>query len=83
VFSTPTFLEWAKKNVILVSIDSPRKTQLPAKLKKQNEALKAQFKIQGFPTILFLDAKEKKLGQSGYRPGGPDKWIEDAAKQIK
>jgi protein disulfide-isomerase len=83
VFSTDEFKKWAKKNVVLVSIDSPRKTQLPAELKKQNDALKQKFQIRGFPTILFLDANEKKLGQSGYRPGGPEPWIEDAKKQIK
>lgn len=83
MFSTPTFLDWAKKNVILVSIDSPRKTQLPPELKKQNEALKTKFQIRGFPTVLFLDANEKQVGKSGYKPGGPDAWIADAAKQIK
>ena len=83
MFSTPTFLTWAKKNVILVSIDSPRKTQLPVELKKQNDMLKQKFQIRGFPTVLFLDANEKQVGKSGYKPGGPEKWIEDAAKQIK
>ena len=83
MFSTPTFLDWAKKNVILVSIDSPRKTQLAPELKKQNDALKRQFKITGFPTVLFLDAKEKKLGKYGYNPGGPDKWIKVAESRMK
>ena len=77
------FLEWAKKNVILVGIDTPRKTQLPAELKKQNEELKKKFGIRGFPTVLFLDANEKQLGKSGYKPGGPEKWIKDAERQIK
>jgi len=83
VFSTDQFKKWASKNVVLVSIDSPRKTQLPDELKKQNDKLKQQFQIRGFPTILFLDASEKQLGKSGYRPGGPDPWIADAEKQIK
>jgi protein disulfide-isomerase len=83
VFSTDTFKAWAKKNVILVEVDSPRRTQLPDDLKKQNEELKRKFSIRGFPTILFLDGNEKVIGKSGYRPGGPKKWIEDAAKQIK
>ena len=83
MFSTPQFLDWAKKNVILVSIDSPRKTQLPSELKKQNDMLKSKFSIRGYPTVLFLDAAEKQVGKSGYKPGGPEKWIEDAARQIK
>ncbi len=76
-------MEWAKKHVILVSIDSPRRKELPAPLKKQNDKLKQKFQISGFPTVLFLDYSEKILGRSGYKPGGPEKWIEDAAKQIK
>jgi len=70
VFSTPQFLEWAKKNVILVEIDSPRKKQLEPQLKAQNEELKRKFQIRGFPTVLFLDANEKQIGRSGYKPGG-------------
>jgi hypothetical protein len=81
VFSTKVFLDWAKKNVILVEIDSPRKTQLPSDLKKQNEELKSKFGIRGFPTILFLDASEKKIGQHGYQAGGPEKWVKEAEKQ--
>jgi len=83
VFSTDKFKAWAKKNVVLVEIDFPRKTKLPDGLQKQNEALKSKFGIRGFPTILFLDGNEKVIGKSGYRPGGPDPWIEDAARQIK
>jgi protein disulfide-isomerase len=83
VFSTDKFKAWAKKNVILVEVDFPRKTQLPDALKQQNEALKSKFSIRGFPTILFLDANEKVIEKSGYFPGGPDHWIEDATKKIK
>ena len=45
-----------KKNVILVSIDSPRKTQLSVDLKKQNDMLKQKFQIRGFPIRLPLAA---------------------------
>ena len=83
MFSTPVFEKWAKKNVILVSIDSPRKTELPPELKSQNEALKSKYQIRGFPTILFIDGNEKKIGQYGYKPGGPEKWIEEAEKKMK
>lgn len=83
MFSTREFKAWAKENVVLVEIDFPRKTKLPDELRKQNDALKSKFGIRGFPTILFVDADEKVIGRSGYRPGGPDPWLEDAARQIK
>lgn len=83
MFSTAKFKKWAKKNVILVEVDFPRHKELPADLKRQNNELKNRFRIDGFPTVLFLDGKEKVVGRSGYRPGGVDPWLEDADKQIK
>ena len=83
MFSTEQFKAWAKKNVILVEVDFPRKTKLPEALAKQNETLKNKFSISGYPTILFLDASEKRLGQYGYQPGGPEKWIKEAEKRFK
>lgn len=83
MFSTDSFKKWAKKHVVLVSIDSPRKTQLPEELGEQNEELKRRFKIRRLPTVLFLDANEKLLGRSGYRPGGPEPWIANAKRFLK
>jgi len=81
VFSKPEFLEWAKENAVLLELDYPRKTKLPAELKEQNEKLKKQFKISGYPTIVFLDGNGKELGRGGYVAGGPAKWIEQAEKE--
>ena len=82
VFSKPEFKEWAEKNVVLLEIDFPKKKKQSDALKKQNEELSAQFGIQGYPTIVFLDAKGKKLGQAGYEKGGPAAWIAIAEKEI-
>ena len=83
MFSTEKFKAWAKKNVILVEVDFPRRKELSPDLKRQNDALKNRFQVRGYPTILFLDSKEKVIGRSGYRPGGVDPWLEDADRQIK
>ena len=85
MFSTEAFKKWAKKNVILVEVDSPKKTALPDDLQKQNDALARKFQVGGRPTVLFLDADEKVIGKKvGYKPGsGPDAWIEDASNKIK
>jgi protein disulfide-isomerase len=82
VFSKPEFKEWADKNVVLLEVDFPRKKKQSAELKKQNQDLSEQFGIQGYPTIMFLDAKGKKLGTLGYEKGGPEVWIALAEKQI-
>ncbi|MBX3462742.1 MAG: thioredoxin family protein [Planctomycetes bacterium] len=82
VFSKPEFQEWAKEHVVLLELDFPRNKPLSAELKAQNEKLRDEFGIEGYPTILFLDAKGKKVGQTGYVAGGPEKWIEAAEKEL-
>jgi len=74
VFTQPAFKNFADKNDILVTVDFPRQKQLPDDLKQQNDTLGQQFKIDGYPTLIVLDANGKELGrQVGYDPGsGPD-----------
>jgi len=74
VFTQSSFKDFADKNYILVTVDFPRQSPLTDDLKKQNDALGQQFKIDGYPTLIVLDADGKELGrQVGYEPGsGPD-----------
>jgi len=66
VFSKPEFAKWSTR-FVLVELDYPHKKQLSAEIKKQNSELKTKYKIQGFPTIIILDADEKKLAEAvGY-----------------
>ncbi len=83
VFATDEFKKWATENVVLLEIDFPRRKPQNEELKKQNQELQRKFGIRGYPTIIFIDAEEKVLGKSGYLPGGPKNWIEDAGKKIK
>ncbi|RYD61526.1 MAG: thioredoxin family protein, partial [Verrucomicrobiaceae bacterium] len=59
VFSSKEFQEYAAANVILMEADFPKKKELPADLKKQNEALKKQYLAGGYPTVWLLDAEGK------------------------
>jgi len=80
VFSTPEFAAYAAKNLVLVEVDFPRKKTLPAEQKKANDALAAQYKIEGFPTIIVLGPDGKKVGELGYQPGGPKAFIAELEK---
>lgn len=82
VFDTPEFQEWAGKNVVLLEVDFPQQKEQPAALKAQNEKLQEKYGIQGYPTILFLDADGKKVGQLGYRAGGAKAWTAEAQKVV-
>ncbi len=82
VFAKSDFKKWADKKVILVEIDFPNQKKQSELIKQQNNDLQKKYKIQGFPTILLLDAEGKVLGQSGYMKGGPSVWTKDADKQL-
>ena len=76
VLNTPEFQDYAAKNVVLVELDYPNKTVQSDDLKKANAALRDQYKIEGFPTLVALDKDGKEIGrQVGYAEGGPKAFI--------
>lgn len=83
VFDTKEFKEWAVKNVVLLEVDFPQQKAQDAALKAKNQELQKKYDIQGYPTILILDATGKKLGGLGYQKGGPKLWIAEFTKQYK
>jgi protein disulfide-isomerase len=70
VFTQQSFKDFANANYVMVTVDFPQQKQLPDDLKQQNDALNKQFGIEGFPTLIVLDADGKELGREvGYNPG--------------
>ena len=89
VFSKPEFNSWAKKNVILVELDFPRRTKLPAKVEKQNRELAQLFGVRGYPTVWFVTAQQEdgkinfnKLGSQGAAPLDAKGWIAGATQIL-
>jgi protein disulfide-isomerase len=76
IFKTPEFAAYAKKNLVLVELDFPRKKELPADQAKANKALAAKFEVKGYPTVVVLDGAGTKVGDLGYMKGGPKPFIE-------
>jgi len=83
VFSQPEFAEYAKKNVVAVEVDFPRKKTLSAAQTTANGALAKKYAIQGYPTIIVLDGDGKKVGELGYMKGGPKAFIAELDKLKK
>ena len=83
VFSKPAFAEYARKNLVAVEVDFPRKKQLDPAQKKANDALARKYKIEGYPTIIVLDGDGKQLGTLGYMEGGPTAFIAELEKLKK
>lgn len=78
VFAKPDFIEWAKKNVVLLELDFPRNKPQPAELVQQNQSLQQQFQVRGYPTVwMFFASKAaggnpvslNALGSLGYPSG--------------
>jgi protein disulfide-isomerase len=76
VFSKKDFKNYAKENLILVTVDFPQGERQSKKLKEQNEALSKEYGANGYPTILLVDAEGKKLAETGYKEGGAAKYVE-------
>ncbi len=75
VFDQPKFAAYAKANLIMVEVDFPRRKELSASQQEANNKLARKYDIEGYPTIIVLDAKGQQIGKSGYVRGGPQAFI--------
>lgn len=84
VFAHDEFLSAIKKDFVLVSLDFPNAEEVKAKVPnpKRNAELQEKYGVQGFPTVLLMNADGVVYAQTGYQKGGPAKYIEHV-KEIK
>lgn len=75
VFNTEAFRSEAPKHFVLVQLDFPQGKELPEALAAQNAKLADQYSVQGYPTILLLDADGALVARTGYRPGGEEAYL--------
>jgi thioredoxin-related protein len=82
IFSTDEFKTYAKDNLVLFIADFPRKSDVPKEIAKQNQALADKYKVEGFPTVVVMDADGKELGRLGYQEGGGKVFVESVKKLL-
>ena len=70
VFSQPEFQTWAAEHVIKFVADYPRHSTQSGEEKQLNEELLEKYGVDGFPTVLLLDAEGGVIARTGYQPGG-------------
>ncbi len=75
--------EVAAKDFVFVELDFPRGKQQDPAAKAKNEALAKQFNIQGFPTVLLLNAEGQAFAQTGYEEGGAANYLKSLAKFLQ
>ncbi|MBL1231815.1 MAG: thioredoxin family protein [Vicingaceae bacterium] len=91
VFIKSEFQSWARKNVILLELDFPRKKQVPDAIREQNYGMQKAFAVTGYPTIWVFNLTKSDSGQfnidaigkTGYVAGGPAKFQEGVDTMIK
>jgi thioredoxin-related protein len=84
VLSSPEFVQYAKKNLVLVDVDFPRHKTQSEELKKANEQLSEQYKVEGFPTVVVLSSEGKELTKKvGYDGESPKDFIAELEKLKK
>ncbi|MEI7909724.1 MAG: thioredoxin family protein [Verrucomicrobiota bacterium] len=76
VFQQDAFKAGVKDKLVLVEVDFPKdKSKLSDATQAQNDKLKDEFKIKGYPTLFLCDASAKPYAQIGYEPDGPEKYV--------
>jgi len=76
VLTSAEFVEYARKNLILVEVDFPKNKAQSPELKKANAELAKKFDISGYPTVIVLDGSGKELSkQVGYDGEKTDDFI--------
>jgi len=83
VFSTKAFQAYAKDNLVLMLADFPSdKSKQSEEIQKQNEQMKNDFSIRGYPTVFILSPDGKTVAKTGYQDGGPEAYVEHIKKLI-
>ncbi|GAA4274467.1 thioredoxin family protein [Aquimarina gracilis] len=86
VLNTQEFKSLAKEKYLLIKADFPRKkrNRLTQELQGQNKKLAEKYnKSGGFPMVVVLDSKGKKLGELGYKKSTPKEYFNSLNKMIK
>ena len=83
VLSQDEFLKYAGRKLILFKADFPNKIPQLDELKRQNQNLAKKYGIHGYPTVLLLDKKGEVIGKTGYKDGGPEKYVKHVKALIK
>jgi thioredoxin-related protein len=75
ILDTPTFMEWASENIVLVYVDFPRKDYRSEAVKLQNENLDEKYNVTGYPTLILINSQGDELTRLSYMQGGPKTFI--------
>jgi protein disulfide-isomerase len=82
VFDQKLFLEFAKKNLVLLEVDFPSRKSQPANVVSQNQALDKRFNIRRYPTMILIDEKGNEMAKNYYQRGGAEEYVRYLSKLV-
>ena len=79
IYSDKKFISEAKKNYVLVMIDSPRNKEILSKIAlRQNPGLLRKYGVRGFPsTVIVRSSGEEVKRFGGYQRDGVDAFLKE------
>jgi len=82
VFEFDSFLAGAEKSFVLVALDFPHSDEAKQRVPhpERNDELMKKYGVEVFPTVLLMTPEGDVFAKSGYRDGGPDKYLENVKK---
>jgi protein disulfide-isomerase len=84
VLSQSQFKDYARENLVLLEVDFPRAKPQNSELRKQNQELAQEYRVEGFPTIVVLNGDGRKVWQyDGYFSDGLAAFIAQLEKLRK
>ncbi len=75
ILSSVEFRKFTNENLVAVLADFPRTKKLPEEQAKANEALRKKFGVEGYPTLILLDANGNVLDKLGYSGQTPEAFV--------
>ncbi len=83
VLSNAEFAKFAADKLVLVEVDFPENKKQSDALKKANAELEKKFKVDGYPTIIVVDAAGKELFRdSGYDGASAKEYVAKLSKAL-
>jgi thioredoxin-related protein len=79
VFQKSDFKNFARENLVPVTVDFPHGKKLSKKTADQNAKLKSEHGVSGFPTIVLLNADGKVINKWG---GYSEKFLEELKAKV-
>jgi len=76
VYSKTVFQDYVTENLVMVTIDFPKKIKQTAETVAYNRELATRFGIRGYPTVQLLKSDGTPIAQTGYQKGGAEKYVE-------